>query len=155
MGYAVWGVVTGQDFKRVAAELREMDARLPAQFRRELRQRARPLAEVAKSRVLAIPTHGHRHSGLRRRIARGVGVRVRASKDPGVDIVSTMKDASERHLPRYLDRQSGWRHPVFGHDRWVSQHTGGSWFDRPIGERAPEIRDGLIDVLNEAARKIH
>lgn len=148
-------VVTGPEFRRVAVALREVDAAFPGQLRRELRQSVRPLVARAKARVRAIPVHGAKHTGLRRRVAAGVGVRVSLSRSPGITITTSMKDPSEAIIPRGMDRQQGWRHPVFGDkDHWVTQRTGGSWFRETLANGRGEIEDDLGRVMDRAAQRI-
>ncbi|WP_432001232.1 hypothetical protein [Streptomyces sioyaensis] len=148
-------VITGEEFQRVATALREVDARLPGQLRSELRKAARPLVARAKTKVRALPTHGRSHTGLRRRVAAGVGIRVSTSRHPGVTITTKMADPSEAVIPRGMDSQRGWRHPVFGDtDNWVTQHTGGSWFRETFADGRDEVQAAVRQVLENAAQTI-
>lgn len=146
-------VETGPEFRRVVRALREEGLELPENLRQEIRDTARPLVDVAQRKVLAIPVHGRKHSGLRARVARGVEARV---IPVGVQIVTSMNDPAERHLPAYLDDPvKGWRHPVFGDDsRWVSQHTGAPWFRETFAEGLHEFKARLHHVLEDAAGEI-
>lgn len=145
-------VTTGPEWKRVADALAAENARLGDAFRRALRDEASELANQAQAAVMRIPTHTRHHSGLRARVARGVGTKITAS---GVQITTSMNERDETNLPAYLDAQSGWRHPVFGNrHEWVQQNTGGSWFRATIERGQPEIERRMEDIFQNAARVI-
>jgi hypothetical protein len=145
-------VSTGPEWKRVAAALDAEDKSLGDKFRREIREAANLLAARAQAAVMRIPTTGLKHSGLRGRVAAGVGTKVTAS---GVEITTSMNDRDEINLPAYLDSQTGWRHPVYGdRDVWVRQETGGSWFRATIESGRDLVEDRLEDVMDDAARTI-
>lgn len=145
-------VSRGSEWKRVDAALRSVDANLADEFRDELRDAADVLARRAQSAALRIPVRTAQHSGLRTRVAEGVGVKLTAN---GVAITTSMNQRDERNLPAYLDRQSGWRHPVFGNrSEWVHQSTGGSWFRETISNGDRMIADRFDDIFDRAARTI-
>lgn len=145
-------IATGPEWKRIADELARQDSTLGARFRNELRRAADQLAVRAEAAVMRIPTHTGQHSGLRARVAKGVGTKITGA---GVQITTSMDDRSEVNLPAYLDNQTGWRHPVFGNrHNWVRQETGGSWFRATIERGQPEIEDRLHDVFEDASRSI-
>ncbi|MFE0101154.1 hypothetical protein [Streptomyces sp. NPDC059009] len=148
----------GEEFRRVSIALREVDRSLPGKLRKGLERSVRPAVADAKRRVRSIPTHGAAHTGLRRRVARGVAIQARTSRSPILRVTTSMADPQERNLPLYLDDPSGWRHPVFampGRDRvWVHQDTGGSWFRETFAEHRPEIQRSLREVLDGAAETI-
>lgn len=145
-------VRTGPEWKRVADALAAQNATLADRFRSELRDAADQLASRAQAEVMKIPVHGVKHSGLRARVARGVGTKITAS---GVQITTSMNERDEVNLPAYLDMQSGWRHPVFGNrHEWVHQDTGGSWFRATIEHGQPMIQNRLEDIFEHAATVI-
>lgn len=145
-------VTAGPEWKRVAAALDAEDKSLGDKFRREVREAGDMLAARAQAAVMRIPTTGAKHSGLRARVAKGVGTKITAS---GVDITTSMNDRDETNLPAYLDSQAGWRHPVYGdRDVWVRQDTGGSWFRATIESGQDDVQDRLSDVMDDAARTI-
>lgn len=146
-------VITGEEFQRVGRALREVDAELPGKLRKDLRVAARPLVAMVKEKVRSLPTHGRVHTGLRRRVAAGVGMRV--SLKNGITITTSMQRPSEAIIPRGMDSREGWRHPVFGNtDNWVQQRTGGSWFREPLASRHDEIEDAVRHTLEEARDRI-
>lgn len=149
---AVVTVSTGPEWKRVAAALDAQDKGLGDKFRREVREAAQRLATRAQAQVMRIPTTTGQHTGLRARVARGVGVKITGH---GVDITTSMNERDETNLPAYLDSQAGWRHPVFGNRHvWVRQETGGSWFRATIESGRDDIEDRLNEVMEDAARGI-
>lgn len=143
---------TGPEWKRVEEALRAVDARLAREFTAVLREKADDLADHARKAVMEIPVYGHKHTGLRGRVAKGVGVKLTAK---GVQISSSMDRASERNIPAYLDARDGWRHPVYGNrHQWVRQTTGGAWFTDVLQESQPEVERDLTDVYEHAAHTI-
>lgn len=145
-------VATGPEWKRVADALAARNSRLGEEFRQALRSEADQLASRAQAEVMRIPVYTGQHSGLRTRVARGVGSKITRT---GVQITSSMNERDEANLPAYLDSQSGWRHPVFGNRHvWVRQMTGGSWFRATIERGQPEIERRLEDIFQDAARVI-
>lgn len=146
-------VVSGAEFRRVVIALREVDDTLPAKFRRAVRDAAKPLMAKAKEEVLTLPTVGRQHSGLRKRVARGV--RARMNRGTSVIRISTsMPDKTEAMLPRGLDREKGWRHPVFGDDNHWVQQRGYSWFIDTMKDGREPLQKDLTDVLDEAANVV-
>lgn len=156
-------VYSGSEIRRTADRLRQVDKKLPARLRKELRKAAVPAMKRAKAEARALKVEGvrggtsrhpHRARQLRRAVARGV--RIQAStggkRGAGLRIVTTMPTSKEAMLPRGLDRGGkGFRHPLFG-DRgtWVVQ-PGGSWFRRPVAQEMPEVRARVERVLQETA----
>lgn len=146
-------ITTGPEWKRVEAALAAVDARLGEEFRNELRDAAEDLADRAKRAALQIPAYGSKHSGLRARVAEGVGVKLTSTV--GVEITASMNYRDERNLPAYLDAQAGWRHPVYGNrSNWVRQSTGGSWFEEPIANGQSMIENRFTGIFEQAARDI-
>jgi hypothetical protein len=145
-------VTTGPEWKRVEETLRVLNETLADQFKRELRDAADSLADKTRKAVLEIPVHGGKHTGLRGRVGKGVGVKLTGA---GVSISSSMDRASERNIPAYLDARDGWRHPVFGNRHaWVRQTTGGAWFTDVLEHGQPEVEEKLTGVFEKAAHEI-
>lgn len=151
-GRQVVSVTTGPEWQRVAAALDAQDKSLGDKFRREVREAGNLLAARAQAAVMRIPVTGTKHTGLRGRVAKGVGTKITMS---GVDITTSMNERDETNLPAYLDSQAGWRHPVFGNrDVWVHQDTGGSWFRATIESGRGDVEDRIHDIMEGAARDI-
>lgn len=148
-------LTAGEEFHRVANALREVDASLPAQFRKELKRAVKPLVAEAKRRVRSMPVSGRSgHTGLRRRVARGVRVLASTGATARLRVITVMEDQDEAIIPRGLDRHEGWRHPVFGRGSVWQTHAPGSWFTDTFQDGHDEIERGLHDVLEDAANKI-
>jgi hypothetical protein len=147
--------VTGTDLRRVAIALRAEDARLPGLLRRRLIREVRPWVQRVKANARAIPVHGAKHTGLRRRVAAGVHTKVRTGRNASIVIATRMAERDEAIIPRGMDSPTGWRHPVFGNrDNWVTQRTGGSWFRETLANSHDDIQRSLTDVLEDVADRI-
>lgn len=147
-------VILGNDFRKVQAALRHVNRELPSKFRQKLIEAAKPAVKDAQARARAIqPTQGAGHTGMRGRVARGVRTVASPAADvPYIRIITSMPESDEAVIPRGLDRQEGWRHPVFGNmDVWVDQHTGGSWFREAIADHQEEFQRGQVEALEWAA----
>jgi hypothetical protein len=151
-GRRIFSITTGPEWKRVEAELRRQNMVLADQFRQEIRDAGNDLAKLAQAEVMRIPAYTAQHSGLRARVAKGVGTKLTTS---GVQITSSMNDKDEVNIPSYLDINNGWRHPVFGNRHvWVTQETGGSWFRDTIAHGQPVIQHRMEEIFQDAARDI-
>ena len=151
--------VPGEEFTRVANALRRVDATLPRQFRSALKGAVKETTTEVKATIRAAPlrrktTHNR---GLRRRLARGVSVRVATGGRNGnayMRIITAMPPGQEM-LARGTDivkrPNPGWRHPVFGNkDKWVHQGTGYPWFRSTIADNRDDITRDVEKVLEEA-----
>lgn len=150
-------IVSGPEFRRVADRLREIDATLPGKLRRDMKDSVKPLVRRAQEKVRNMPVAGGPagHTGLRRRIARGVRVRAGVGRNPHLRILTVMAKSNEAVIPRGLDDPiRGWHHPVFGHGPDVFEHGSGRWFVETFAHGDDEIRDGLHRVLEGAAHTI-
>lgn len=146
-------IVAGPEFGNVVKALDLVDHDMPGKFREELRAAADPLAQKARNAVLALPTYGRKHTGLRARVAAGVSV---ATGGPSlVRIETSMPEPDEAMLPRGLDNgPKGWRHPVYGNRNVWVQQRGYSWFRSTIADGQPELEKDLQGVLDDAADTI-
>lgn len=113
--------------------------------------KAQAAGKVARRRRSSRPT------GLRASIARGVKSRVQWSGykfGVRVYIDASGLPQSQRKLPRYLDGQGRWRHPVWGHrDRWASQ-TGSPYFMVTIQPHQKRLRAEVRRTIDNALRKL-
>jgi hypothetical protein len=145
-------VSTGPEWKRVEAELRRQNSALADNFRNEVREAGEILSRQAAEEVMRIPVFTSKHSGLRTRVAKGVGTKMTKT---GVQITTSMNDKDEINIPAYLDINRGWRHPVFGNRHvWVEQETGGNWFRETIASGQPMIQRRMEEIFEDAARAI-
>lgn len=88
-----------------------------------------------------------RGGGLRETVASATKLEINA-KGVRFRVDSRRLPSDQQSLPRHLDSEKGWRHPVFG-DRavWVTQR-GGPWFAATIKKRAPEFRKSVVDAMD-------
>lgn len=125
---------------------------IPKELKNSIRDNAGTLGDRAALRVILEPTHGTRHTGLRARVAKGVGLQELAD---GYRITTSMPNVNEAAIPRGMD-QHGWRHPVFGNmGEWVVEGiTDFSWFMDTMQEGEGMVSDGLQEQLDNAAERI-
>lgn len=153
----VW-VVAGPEWKATALALREIDNRLPSWMREEMREDIDPLVKKAQAAVQSINVLGGPagHTGLRKRVAAGVGYRAGVGRNPYFRVYTSMADPSESPIPRGLDQWRGWRHPLFGDKRYwftsTPDRTG--WFTDTIASGQDEIERALESALERAARRV-
>jgi len=109
----------GREWKELNRQLRHAGEKgLAKELRKAVREAAKPGRDAAKLAARAIPATGPRSTGLRRRIARGIGIQADARR---VRIVTRMPAGLEM-LPRGFDTDKGWRKPLFGdRERWFQQ----------------------------------
>jgi hypothetical protein len=148
-------VVKGPEWSRVKKQLRIEANTLDERLHRAQRRVIEAMVEEAQSKVRKVQFFGGPagHTGLRRRIARGV----RAVHRGGTSSVSThMQQRDERNLPYYVDRPKGWRHPFFGdRSQWYSQKSQKpGWFTSTFQDADERLADELMDVLEGAVRRI-
>lgn len=144
------------DFSRVAKALTQANRQLPRDFKNSINEVARGLRDAARAAVMNEPAKGKDHTGLRARIAKGVGI---IQIENGVRIVTAMDQHNERYIPRGMDKSGpndGWRHPVFGNrSNWTTQTSGeDSWFLSTMQNGEEPLRNRLVRNINDAADKI-
>lgn len=148
-------VIAGPEFTRVANALREIDVQMVSKFRTAMRKAAEPIIKDVQLAAMRLPAHKLKHTGLRARVAKGVGVRAGLGTQASMRFTTSMNEPDEWYLPRGLDlSEKGWRHPVYGNmDIWVHQR-GGSWFRETIADNRELLQDRLTDVLEDAAHTV-
>lgn len=142
----------GEEFKRILAALKIQNAKLPGKFKRRLREVSKESMTKVKAKALSLPAEGTHHSGLRKRVAKGVRLKIGKSGST-VRIITTMTDPAEAVIPRGLDTPHGWYHPVFGVGETredMVQQEGYSWFREEIAEQRDEYQRAFTTVLEEA-----
>ena len=94
-----------------------------------------------------------KEGGLAKKALRGrMSTRRRGGRWPGVRIVAR----GIKQLDR-IDRLGKVRHPVYGHrGRWVDQSIPGAkgWFTDTMEAGAPTVREELVKVIDDVARKV-
>lgn len=150
--------VTGADqLRAVSRQLRtQADAKaMKRDLTRELKRSTQPAVLAVKAAARNLPARGPKSTGLRRRMAAATGAQVRTSgRSPGVKVrISKRRLGAQAAPARMLDRV-GWRHPVYGTDRWVTQRGVLDWFERVNRAQGPKVRAGCKAVLDRLERKL-
>lgn len=156
----VW-VVFGPEWEATILALRTADGEIPRWIREEMEEAIKPAAERAKAAVMRVEVQGgpEGHTGLRGRVAAGVGVRVgptRTRNGAYFRVYTSMAERDESPIPRGMDRMHGWRHPLFGNKRYwyTSRPVHPGWFTDTIADSRDEIAEGIQDALERAAALI-
>lgn len=150
----LFSLSTGYEWGRVVRVLKIQDKTIPGKIRKSLRERAKPTIVKVKAAILKLPTEGRVHTGLRKRVARGVKLKINRGIS-NVRIVTSVRDDEEAAIPRGLDTPKGWRHPVFGdREDWVQQGGHKEWFRDTIWQDRDSFDKGLQEVLQEARSEI-
>ncbi len=148
-----YNVISGPEWERVIAALARADVTMQSRLRDAIEDDAERLADVARGRVLGLPTPRNAgHTGLRAKVAEGVHV-VRQGAG-GVRIQTSMPTKSEGRIPRGLDSPKGWRHPLFGDKNHWYANPGYDWFLSTFSHSGDVIEHSLHDVLERVAREI-
>lgn len=133
---------------------------------------AKPLQKALHDAVRAVPSQGgsgggssqrlghsrtpaaarKRGGGLRETIARSVKIKVRPT-GVTVYIDSTTMPDGQRKLPKYLDGQGRWRHPVYPRANnpeppWVQQ-KGTPWWTPTIEAQISAVRSEVEQIVKD------
>ncbi|MFF5973743.1 hypothetical protein ACFY7C_19660 [Streptomyces sp. NPDC012769] len=161
MATTVLWTVFGPEWEATIQALRTADNELADWIREEMEEAIRPAADRAKAKVMTVGVIGgpEGHTGMRARVAQGVGVRVgpyRHRNGAYFRVFTSMKEEDEWIIPRGLDRARGWRHPLFGDKRYwyTSRPTFTGWFTDTIADSRDEIARNIQDALERAAELI-
>lgn len=149
------GADDGGRLERAIRALGAASKEAPADIKKVIVELAESLAHEASVSVLAEPTHGLKHTGLRAEVAEGVGT---MEIDGGVRITTSMPSEDKAMIPRGFDTAAsrrGWRHPLFGDKtQWYRNYGGFSWF---LGSMQNGDKDGeerLSAIMSQLADKI-
>ncbi|MEU6552118.1 hypothetical protein ABZ915_17805 [Streptomyces sp. NPDC046915] len=148
----------GEDLRRISRELRRMDnPEIKRRFRKELRAAARPLVPKVRQAIRQVPSNrGYSPDGLRGALSKATRLEVKtAGRQAGVAIrVDGRKMPSHmRSLPSMVEGKKRWRHPVFGHDVWVTQ-TSHPYFYDALRTAGPASRRAVSRVLDGITRDL-
>lgn len=167
-------------YRQLAKDLRKAGKTdLRKQLRKKITDAGRPVLDDVRSAVRDLPvtsrggggkqrlgynverattaraktSAGRRGSGLRQTIAAATKLQVTAR---GVRFVvqSSKLPPDQRTLPRHLDSEKGWRHPVFGdREEWVHQR-GRPYFAVTIKKRASAFRKAIVEAMEQIRRDL-
>lgn len=191
--------VSGQaDFKALSRRLKDAGEKgLRKELRRAIKKATGPAVRDVQEAARNIPIRGARGGGkksrqlhykgkraakgghgLRATVARATRADIKPAGEARVTIRTYARYLPEdqRNLPRYLDREKGWRHPVFAKRGWVSmskgkgsrgergtQHGAGEtwveqfgapWFSVTLKKHGPPVRREILDAMARTADKI-
>ena len=169
-----------QEYRDVAKRLRQAGRKdLRAKLRNKISDAGKPVLNEVRDAVRTLPVTGTRGggSGQRRRFnieragakvkgaaaRRGAGLRSSIASATKLEITargvrfvvrSSQLPENQKHLPRHLDSEKGWRHPVFGdRENWVHQQ-GKPWFGTTIKQRAPRFRKAVLEAMEEVKTEL-
>ncbi len=150
--------VKSSDLPRLVKQLRAAGSE-PAVRRKltkGLRDGTKPALSATRAAALALPAHGQKHTGLRKKMAAATGTQVRTSgKSPTVSVrTSRSRMGAQASLARATNDGS-WRHPVFGNkNKYVTQFSRKGWFDNANRYTAPYVRRAVQGVLDQTEREM-
>ena len=146
--------VEGADkFGRLAKALRQTgDKELRKELYAGINRAVKPLTAALKdSTPRFLP--GRYAAELSRSLK--VRTRRRGGRDPGVRLTGSAK------TPRGKDRdlaslnRGRLRHPLYGDRKyWFNQKVSPGWWDEPLSDGADEVRQELVNVLDDIGRKL-
>lgn len=135
---------------------------LKKRLRAELRIEANRLIPPIRAAIAAIPSKGQSarrgRPQLRMLMARSVSTQIKTGKWAGVRVFMNPRKMPNgmKALPGYFEGIAGkerLRHPVFGHDRWVTQRTS-PYFGRGATGAEAKARAAVERVMNDIAKEI-
>lgn len=144
-------------FARCEKALREINRSIPRESWQKINQHTRAAMKEASAKVMQQPALKGKHTGLRRRVARGIGLeRFRDGEWQHWVVTTSMPEEDEAIIPRGLDTRRGWRHPIFGKrdEPWVAQYGKFSWFADSMDEIGKEVTPAIENILEEAANTV-
>jgi hypothetical protein len=146
-------------FRRLFEKSSTVDAKLRTSLRRNIRIAAETLADTSRLDVTdnsgGTVSAKPKRTGLRLAIASGITVKIMTGARAGVTIVAgtSQMPAGEEKLVRAWEGKKGWRHPVFGKDKWVTQQ-GHPYFAKPIFDRRGTVTLAVEAAMLEAAKSL-
>lgn len=157
-----WGLIGGEDLRRVSLELRRMGTEggeLRKRMRSSIRASAAPMVPAVRASIAAIPAPSEYHSGLRRRLQRATKLRVKlAGPNASVRILVDPKlmPDGEKSIPQLMEGVRKWRHPVFQagtRDVWVTQ-TPHPYFFKVVQPLGVKSRIEMAVMVRETSREV-
>lgn len=115
--------------------------------------RAREGYATARLRTEWAKARARRNTGLRQTVAAATGIRVRA-RGVRIEVDSSRLPPDQRTLPRHLESDRGWRHPVYGNRNVWAHERGGAWFYPAMRRNVPAFHEALGQSMDVAAAKL-
>lgn len=136
-----------EELGAVIRALAREEHEIPDKIAKAIQERAEVLAEEARAAVMAEPTHGSKHTGLRADIAANT---VMEPTGDGAVIEGKPLGGNRRNLPYDMDA-GAWAHPVWGHrNEEVVQGGYFAWFTDTMEQGEGGLEHSIEDVLDEA-----
>ncbi|MGH3097869.1 MAG: hypothetical protein ACRDMV_17950 [Streptosporangiales bacterium] len=142
----------GQKLRQITAELNRMGDghQVRTRFSRELRATARPMVADVRASIMAIPTHGSKHTGLRARMAAATSLHVNVSARGAavwVIVDGRKMPPGQGSLPAYMEgSKPRWQHPVYGVG--VVTQASHPYFAPVVRRYGPKTRRAVYDVVD-------
>jgi hypothetical protein len=142
----------GQEWRDLNRRLRHAgDKGLTKELRKAVRLAAKPGRDAAKLAARSIKAKGPRSTGLRKRMATGIGIKATGTQ---VRIVTRMPKGWMTRVPRGFEFGKGWRHPLFANrDYWFAGPKD-PWFIGAIAKTAPQARVEMKTAMDRVASQI-
>lgn len=142
-----------EKFARLARALREIgDKELRKELYRGINRAIRPLsASVKKSTTSYFP----RRYALELKKSLRIETKKRPIRDPAITLGGVAK--TQRGKDRNLSalNRGRLRHPLYGNRKhWFNQQVKTGWWDEPLSDGADEVRQELVNVLDDIGRKL-
>jgi len=168
--------VESDDFRKFYLATRDIDKKILAKAKKELKKAAEPAALEAKKAVLATPSEAHHHLegaprprvGLRASIAASIKVGFKSTKKHAGVVIrvdakqfAALSEAGGRtgkkigKLPRYVEgRIKRWKHPVFGQNMdkpadWPIQQSH-PFLRKSVMKHKPEFVEAMAKSVESA-----
>lgn len=148
------------ELRLLSAKLRAADPALRRELLRQFRKVAAPTVRRVQASALGMPAVKY-HEGLREQVARTVYASTGVTKAGArLNIVSAGRRMPEgkENLPAYMNRARGWGHPVFQRRGrravWVRQHGDTSWFESPVIQAAPALRQAAQRAIDDVKHQL-
>jgi hypothetical protein len=169
--------IRSEDLRKLGRDLRGQDNKhLRSKFTKAVREPLKGAQREVRVKIRAIPSkgavtgghaarHGHklkegakrsqRFGTLRSRLAATVAIKVNMQRNVSVRIYMDASKLPEgqRGLPQLMEGVRPWRHPVFGHDVWVSQQAHPYFFTTVLPYRR-QVQEELLRAADEVIREL-
>jgi len=146
-------IVGADKFGVLAKTLRQLgDKDLQRELYRGINRSVKPLTEEVKK-----GTQNYLPRRYAFELAKSLKVRARrrAGKDPSIRLVGTAKTPRGKQRDLASLNRGRLRHPLYGNRRyWYDQKVSPNWWDEPLFEGVEQVREELVQVLDDIWAKV-
>lgn len=122
---------------------------LVRRLRSQVHQLAAPIVAEVRREVMAYPSRGSKHRGLRAAVAAAVTSSTRTTGTVGIRILISRGRLPEEWKTMPDNLENGWRHPLFGNkSRWYPQE-GRPFFWVTIRRHYPRFNAACWRAINQ------